>query len=292
MAGTGLACSAEEERAMPIVTISRGSKSGGKALADLVSARLGAPCVGREILVEAAAKLGVSEETISDKMIKGPKFWDRFSFERHTYVAAVQAALAEYAAGGSLVYHGVAGHMLLRGLPAVLRVRLIAPLEMRIRAVMDEQKVSREEAERHIRRIDEERERWTKYMYGAYLLDPQLYDLVVNLETMALESACAIVVEAASRSEYTVTREAHAKLQDFALESRIKLALMTSPATRSLELGVAATGGIVTITGEIPESTMLTRTRARWEQEFNQIAESVTGIRQLVLNVRPLEGTS
>ncbi|HLA79412.1 MAG TPA: cytidylate kinase-like family protein [Vicinamibacteria bacterium] len=273
---------------MPIVTISRGSMSGGRALAECVSGALAIPCLGREILVETAARLGVPEKALAEKMEKGPGLWDRFTLERHTYLAALRAALAEHALQGDLVYHGLAGHLLLRGAPAVLRVRLIAPLDMRVRAVMEQQGLGREEAEKHIRKVDEDRLRWTKFMYDVHLFDPHLYDLVVNLEELSMASACALVVEAARRPEFSVTGEVRAKLQDFALASRVRLALITQPATRSLELSVRAAGGVVTVGGEVPEATMLSRTSTRWEQELRQVVQGVPGVERLVLDVQPV----
>jgi len=49
-----------------------------------------------------------------------------------TYLALVQAALAEEVRSGEVVYHGHVGHLLLQGGGPVLRVRVIAPLESRI----------------------------------------------------------------------------------------------------------------------------------------------------------------
>ncbi len=91
---------------MPLIIISRGSMSGGQALAECLAGALGSPCVGREIVVEAAARLGVPQQLLSEKLEKGPSFWQRLTMERRLYVAAVQAALAEHAARGDLIYHG------------------------------------------------------------------------------------------------------------------------------------------------------------------------------------------
>ena len=41
---------------MAIITISRGTMSGGKKLAELLCQRLGYQCISREIIVEAAEK--------------------------------------------------------------------------------------------------------------------------------------------------------------------------------------------------------------------------------------------
>ncbi|HWT81126.1 MAG TPA: cytidylate kinase family protein, partial [Candidatus Methylomirabilis sp.] len=254
-----------------------------------LSKALGSPCIGREILVDAAAKLGVPEPVLARKMEKGPGFWERLTLERRMYVVAVQAALAEHVEKGDLVYHGLAGHMLLRGLPAVLRVRLIAPIEARIQAVMERQGLGREAALHFIHDIDENRVRWTKFMYSADLTDPQLYDLVINLERMSIATACAIVVEAAGRQEFVVTQNVRAKLASFALACRVKVALATHPSSRGLDLEVSTEEGVVTITGEVPKTIMLTHASSRWEQELTQVAKSVPGTQRVELGIREFD---
>ena len=121
---------------MAIIAISRGTKSGGQALAECLAEELGYPLLGREVAQEAAAGLGVSPDELRARWEVAPKLWERFSSARRLYLAAVQASLAEHAIEGNLVYHGLAGQLLLRNAPTVLRVRLIASMETRIRALM------------------------------------------------------------------------------------------------------------------------------------------------------------
>lgn len=274
---------------MPIITISRGSMSGGQALAESLAGAFGSPCVAREVVVEAAAKLGVPEKVLSEKLERGPRVWDRLTLARRTYVVAVQEALAEHAVKGDLVYHGRAGHLLLRGMPAVLRVRLIAPMEMRVRAVIEREGVSPPEAEQVIQQRDEARRRWTQAMYGVDIGDPRLYDLVVNLEGMSIRSASAVVMAAAQRPEYAITDEVRGKLQDFLLACRVKVALATRPASRGLDLEATALKGVVTIRGEVPKAEMLTHASTRWEQELMEIAQSVQGVEAVHLDVRTFD---
>ena len=67
---------------MAIITISRGSMSGGEALAKRLADRLRYPILGREILVEAATKAGVSEEELTQKFERSPGLWDRMTSSR------------------------------------------------------------------------------------------------------------------------------------------------------------------------------------------------------------------
>jgi cytidylate kinase len=274
---------------MPLITISRGSMSGGKDLAECISASLDCPCIGREILIDAASKLGVPQQILAKKMEKGPGLWDRLTLERRIYVVAVQAALAEHIVSGNLVYHGLAGHMLLRGLPAVLRIRLIAPLEVRIQKVMENQKISRQTAEHYIHDVDEDRVRWTRFIYDVDVRDSRLYDLIINLEGMAISTACRAVLEIVKQPEFEINESVRARLADFALGCRVKVALATHPASRGLDLDVAANRGVISVVGEVPQPIMLTHASSRWEQELTQIAGSVEGVQRVELSIQAFD---
>lgn len=209
---------------MAIITISRGSLSGGKALAGCLGDRLGYPTLGREVLQEAAESIGISEEAFRGKYETAPGLWARFTRDREKYILAVQTALAEWCTRGELVYHGLAGQFLLRGLPGVLRVRIVAPIELRAKAFMETSpQFSMARAIEFIQTIDQERERWSRLMHGIDITDPSNYDLTVNLKLLSLESACATIAEAASQPRFQITDEVESELFAFATKCREKL---------------------------------------------------------------------
>lgn len=265
---------------MAVVCICRGTRSGGRAMAECLAARLGYPVVGRELLQDAAARLGVPASLLEEKMSDRPGLWDRFSTMRRAYVVAVQAALAEHAAGGDLVYHGLAGGLLLRGAPLVFCLRLIAPMARRIEAVQRESPMTREMAEEYIRDVDEARARWVRVMYGEDIMDPALYDLVINLETLTVGGACAVTGRAVEQPELRSTPEALRRLQDFRLACRVKVALVGDPELRPLELEADADGGVVAVSGAAP----LLKT-GRTGDRIVELASAVPGVEAVRLQV-------
>ena len=86
---------------MLIITIARGSLSGGQALAERVAGRLGYRCVSSEDLIETAAKYGVPEPRLARLFDKTPSFWERVTRARRLYLLVLQAAMYELARGGS-----------------------------------------------------------------------------------------------------------------------------------------------------------------------------------------------
>jgi cytidylate kinase len=207
-----------------IITISRGSLSGGRALAECLSARLGYPNVGLEVLKEAAESLGASEEAFRGKYETTPGLWARLTHEREKYVLAVQTALADWCTRGDLVFHGLSGQHLLRDLPGILRVRLIAPLETRVRAVLaSHPQMSSAQAESFIKNVDQDRSQWVRVMYGVEVADSNNYDLTINLKRHSIQSACNTIVTATAQPRYQITDDVEEELFAFAAECRDRL---------------------------------------------------------------------
>lgn len=265
---------------MAIITICRGTKSGGQAMAECLAEQLDYPIVAREVLQQAAADLGISEEGLSREWERTPKLWNRQSSERRLYITAVQAALAEHVAGGDLVYHGRAGQLLLAGLPGVLRVRLIAPMSVRVRTLTESEGMDSTSAEQYIRHVDGIRARWVKMMYGRDVNDPLLYNMVINLRTLSLPAACAIVTKTAEQQDFIITDGIRTKLFDFRLACRVKLALARERETRALDLDVEAHGGDIDVFGTAPALKS-----GKMGERIVQVVRSVAGVEEVRLRL-------
>ncbi len=271
---------------MAIITISRGSMSGGMAFAECLAKTLGYPSLAREVLVKAAGKLGVSEEKLRGKIEKSASFWERMTSDRRIYLIALQSALADACVGGDLVYHGHAGHLLLKDLPNVLRVRLIAPMPDRIREVMERQGLNYGAARDYIRLVDEERVRWTKFVYGLDWRDPKNYDIVINLGNISISTACAMVAAVVKLPAYATTEEVKKRLRDYALACRIKVVLAANSKSGAVKFDVRADGGKVEVFGEVATSGVLIRQAGPSEEEVQLIAKTVEGVDEVVVNLR------
>jgi cytidylate kinase len=236
---------------MAVITVSRGSFSGGKILAECLADRLGYRCVDRDVIVERAAAYGVTQEELRGAMEKPPSFWDRFKHKKYLYLTLIQAALTEEVRSGKAVYHGNAGHLLLRGVSHVFRTRIIAPLDFRLALVQDRLRMSRNEALAYIQKMDQDRTRWTQYLYGVNWGDPALYDMVLNLEAVDIQEACEIIAHAVQQKCFHETPESVQAMEDLALASRVRASLAVNPATSGLEVDVLARSGVVSVRGHL-----------------------------------------
>jgi len=234
---------------MAIITISRGTFSGGEALARCLAERLGYECISREAVVQVAWGYRVLAEDLTAEMEKSPWLWERLLGERAAYLTFMRAALCEHARGGKVVYHGHLGHLLLPGISHVISVRVIADMEFRIKAAMQQQNLAREDAIAYIAKVDKERRQWTRLLYDVEWDDPSLYDVVLNLSRVRLATACEMVARMTEQEEFKPTAESLKAMQDLALHSRVSVALLKDFRSRGADLRVTADDGILTITG-------------------------------------------
>ena len=65
---------------MAIITISRGSYSKGKEIAEKVAQQLGYECIARDVLLEATEEFNVPEAKLVRALHDAPSFFNSFSY--------------------------------------------------------------------------------------------------------------------------------------------------------------------------------------------------------------------
>ena len=263
---------------MAIITVSRGTFSGGQSLAECIAAKLGYRCISREVLVEAARQYGVPLEDLSHAIEDKPGFLERASSTRVHYLAYIRAAICKEVKDDRVVYHGHAGHLLLKGLPHVLRVRVIADMEFRIEAAMERQNLSREKAIDFIKAIDEKRVKWTKFLYHADWNDSSLYDIVINLECISIDDACEMVCRIASLDKFKVTPESQKLMDDMVLSTEVSAVLAGSKGIADAGIEIEADGGVITIGGTVGSLEEADKVR--------EIVRKMPGVKDINSNMR------
>ena len=141
---------------MSLVVISREMGSGGTQIGRAVAERLAYRFIDREVILEAARRYEVQEEKLARLEESKPTFWERFDHARERYLIFLQAALYSFAAQDNTVIAGRAAPLLLKDIAHALRVRIIAPLDVRAARVAEEEHLTQAEAEARVRRYDEE----------------------------------------------------------------------------------------------------------------------------------------
>lgn len=211
---------------MSIITISRGSYSRGKEVAERLAQSLGYECLSRDILLEASERYNIPEIKLIRAIHDAPSILERFTYGKEQYVAYIRAALLRHVQKDNVVYHGLAGHFLLQGIPHVLKVRILADLEDRVAEEMKRENISADEARRILQKDDEERRQWGLKVYGIDTWDPSIYDLVIHVKCIKVDDAVEIIKCALQGSCFQPTPEAQKLVDEMSLAARVEAALV------------------------------------------------------------------
>ena len=240
---------------MSIITISHEMGAGGPEIGQQVAEQLGYRYVDHELISDAAHRYGLLEEKLSHLDESKPSLFERFDVETRRYITVIQTALFEFAEQDRLVLMGRGGQWLLRGISHHLRVRIMAPFELRVKRMaaklagpMGENASPRTVMEM-IRRDDTERTGRMRYLYEVDLADPALYDLVINTEKLTVPSAVVLIAGVAGHPELQTTATGAQLVADRSLASRVQVALATHPETRKYRITVEAKAGQVILEG-------------------------------------------
>lgn len=266
------------ESRLAVITISRGSYTKGKEIAEQLATRLGYECLSRDILLECSEQFNIPEIRLVRALHDAPSVLERFSHGRERYLAFIENAFLERVRGDNVVYHGLAGHFFLRGVDHGLKVRIIADLEERVRLEMERTDVDGDRARALLKKDDFERRQWALALYGVDTLDPSLYDMVVNVRAVNLDCAVEIIAQAARTPCFATTQASQETLDQLVLASRVRVALVDRwPTVRA---SVADEVAYVDLEAPAAEEASV-RTDAQ------SIVAGIGGIRELRLNVRP-----
>jgi cytidylate kinase len=185
---------------MAAITISRQLGSQGDDVALAVAQRLGYQVVYRELVNQAAQRAGAPEMALAFLDVLGLIALQTTEEQAQAYRRAMQQVMEERAAAGKVILLGRAGCLLLHDCPAVLHVRVIAPLAQRIERVAQTRSISRRAAQAQVEASDCARRAYVHAHHKVDWNDPQLYHLVLNMEQWTIEDAAEIICLAHARS--------------------------------------------------------------------------------------------
>jgi len=236
---------------MTIVAISREMGSGGYEVASAAAKILGFDYVDREILLHAARVHDVSEEKITDVADRHLSLWERFDEEKRRYLTFIEAAYYSFAEKGNVVTAGRGGPFFLRNVTHAVRVRIMAPVEVRVRRVMEREKLDHKAAAGTVRNYDRELAGRIDYLFGLDWTLPENYDLVINTEADAWQFYIDLLVATARHARFQPTPESIQRVRDLSLGARVRAAIAKDPLTKNINIEVVAHGGQVALKGVV-----------------------------------------
>jgi len=186
-----------------IITVSRQAATNGGLIGRLAAEQLGLRVFDGELVDEIARRMHVDPHVLAcfDESVVNPvqgvlEEWLN-AVNECIYRRYLRDAFERISHEGKALIIGRGANFVLHG-PTCLRVRIVAPLNLRIgiyRTVYPD--VPEAEARLRISKEDRGKARFIQQMYHADIDDPQQYDLVINLQTFSPQEALDQVLSAA-----------------------------------------------------------------------------------------------
>jgi len=211
---------------MAVITISRQYGSGGDQIAARVCEILGYSMFDKNLMVQVASEVGLSESEVVDlseesykmqsfldrllgrRTVAKVKTWTQDSTGAETLTVQelaedhgrelVRKTIVAAQERGNVLVLGRGGQAILREKPGVLHVRIAAPMGGRVLRIQEQEGLSREEARRLARQKDRSAAEYLERFFHIEWDNPMLYHLMLNTGRWDIEAAAQIIVNALS----------------------------------------------------------------------------------------------
>lgn len=186
----------EAKTDLRVVTISREPGSGGRIVAQKLAQSTGFDLFHQEVINEMAQSARVNArilETLDEKGLSTLDNWiSSLVDDRHLwpdkYLQHLMKVINTIGRHGGAVIVGRGANFILPP-EKRLRVRVIAPLPVRIQNVAREFDVSIDDARRRVIRTESDRKSFVRKYFYTDIADHNNYDLIINTESVPIDSA-------------------------------------------------------------------------------------------------------
>ena len=194
---------AKTEARIPVITVAIEPGSGGSIMAQKIAERLGLSYFHRDIVEEISKSAKIRStviNTLEKERLSGIKDFISSLIEDQyihpdTYLRHLLEVINTIGNHGRAVIVGRGANFIL---PAedIFSVRVIAPMDQRIRNVALEYRVTSDEAKRRVIRRESCRKAFVSQSFNADISDPIHYNMIINTGKMGINAAVEAVVSA------------------------------------------------------------------------------------------------
>lgn len=198
-----------------VITVSREPGSGGNLVARGISEKLGLDLFHQEVIHEITQSANVSArfvQTLDEKAMTVLDEWiASLVDDRHLwpdqYLQHLMKVVGTIGEHGSAVMVGRGANFIVPP-EKRMRVRIVAPMDFRVKSVAEEFKVSARAAKRRIVHTESDRRAFIRKYFNAAIDDPSNYDLIINTGTISVALAVESVIGALGMGKEVIHRVA------------------------------------------------------------------------------------
>jgi cytidylate kinase len=225
----------------------------GTEVAAGVAKRLGLEIIRSEVAADnVARRLGVTESAVLRYLDGTASLLERWQIDRRKLFHYVAEEILGLAQKGNVLIKGWGAATLLRDVPHVISARVCAPMDFRVRILME--RTGRKDATTvrdEIERFDAARARSLRAYFNVEQEDAGLYHIVLNTERLSVDACVNAICKLADGPRFRDTFRSRSALANKFLEAKISSALVEhiSVAMAPLGLSVSVADGKVTLAG-------------------------------------------
>jgi cytidylate kinase len=235
---------------MAIICVSRELAAKGEETARELAEIGGYRYIERGPVEAGLAEHSITQDTLHLYDERKPSLWAAMSENRDRYLHYLEAVIFAEAAKGNCIILGRGAGVILRGIPNVVCVRVIASRAVRIDRIKADYACDNRGAEHQIKESDHNRQGFHKYFFDADWHDPSLYDLTVNTGRIDTRAA-AEIIENYRRLTVSPEKEAEGArlLRDLRLKNAVIGEIIFTRRIQIQELSVDIKGSQITLSG-------------------------------------------
>jgi len=235
---------------MPVIAMTQEMASLGKDVALGVADRLGLQLVRHEVGDMVAGRMQVKKSLIRRIREGKASKIEKWAADEKTISIFTAEEVFELAVRGNVLIRGWGATMILRSVPHIPCVRVCAPLELRVKRLMERLETDDEAlARREIEVDDQARASRMGEHFNVTWGDPALYDLTLNTQRVSIATCVEEVVKLVNAEEFRETPQSRQHLADLALQARARAALRADARTAGIDITVDVSGGRATLRG-------------------------------------------
>jgi cytidylate kinase len=236
---------------MPLIAMTREMGSLGKDVAAAIADRLDRQVIHHEIIDNLASKMRLRKSHVIRFLEGKSGILERLTTDRTSlsiYTADETFALVEN--GKVAVIRGWGATHLLRPVTHVVSVRVCAPLEVRVRRMMERLDTDdRDFVENEIRLSEEAHAAITRRHFGIDWQESEHYDVTLNTERLSIEECTDAVMGLLDDPTFQETAESTRNFRNLALSAHIRAALRADTRTGRMMFSIACDDGVATLSG-------------------------------------------
>ena len=235
---------------MTVIAMTQEMASLGKDVALGVAEALGLQLVRHEVGDMVAGRMQVKKSLI--RRIREGKAGkiEKWGADEKTISIFTAEEVFDLAVKGNVLIRGWGATLLLRSVPHIACVRVCAPLELRVKRLMDRLETDDEALARHEIEVDDAaRAARMGEHFNVTWGDPTLYDLTLNTERVSIAACVDEVVRLSRAKEFQETAESRQYLADLALQAKALAALKADARTSGIDIAVEVAKGRIKLRG-------------------------------------------